>query len=151
MNELKKCTCGAEMKSRGVNYLVMSSTRIFVAAAQVPEKVEMFVCPECRRVDFYWMENDMLDEEVDSKQRLYDMYKNEPADKLRKILDNGSYTDECRAVIKKDTFRKITKNCRPLWSAVFITSQRPSRGAAAAALRRTPCFSCRGNRQTGSL
>ena len=55
MNELKKCTCGAEMKSRGVNYLVMSSTRIFVAAAQVPEKVEMFVCPECRRVDFYWM------------------------------------------------------------------------------------------------
>ena len=52
-------------------------------------------------VDFYWMGNDMLDEEVDSKQRLYDMYKNEPADKLRKILDNGSYTDECRAVIKK--------------------------------------------------
>ena len=101
MNEPKKCTCGAEMKSRGVNYLVMSSTRIFVAAAQVPEKVEMFVCPECRRVDFYWMENDMLDEEVDSKQRLYDMYKSEPADKLRKILDNGSYTDECRAVIKK--------------------------------------------------
>lgn len=101
MNELKKCTCGAEMKSRGVNYLVMSSTRIFVAAAQVPEKVEMFVCPECRRVDFYWMGNDMLDEEVDSKQRLYDMYKNEPADKLLKILDNGSYTDECRAVIKK--------------------------------------------------
>ena len=43
----------------------------------------------------------MLDEEVDSKQRLYDMYKNEPADKLRKILDNGSYTDECRSVIKK--------------------------------------------------
>ena len=42
----------------------------------------------------------MLDEEVDSKQRLYDMYKNEPADKLRKILDNGSYTDECRAVIR---------------------------------------------------
>ena len=133
MNEPKKCTCGAEMKSRGVNYLVMSSTRIFVAAAQVPEKVEMLVCPECRRVDFYWMENDMLDEEVDSKQRLYDMYKNEPADKLR------------------NTFRKITKNCRPLWSAVFITSQRPSRGAAGAALHRTPCFSCRGNRQTGSL
>lgn len=26
---------------------------------------------------------------------------NEPADKLRKILDNGSYTDECRSVIKK--------------------------------------------------
>ena len=43
----------------------------------------------------------MLDEEVDSKQRLYDMYKNEPADKLLKILDNGSYTDECRAVIRK--------------------------------------------------
>ena len=53
MNEPKKCTCGAEMKSRGVNYL--STTRVFVAAAQVPEKVEMFVCPECRRVDFYWM------------------------------------------------------------------------------------------------
>ena len=29
------------------------------------------------------------------------MYKDEPADKLRKILDNGSYTDECRAVIRR--------------------------------------------------
>ena len=101
MNLAKKCTCGAEMKSRGVRYLIMSNTRFFVAAAPVPEKVEMFVCPECRRVDFYWMENDLLDEEVDEKQRLYDMYKNEPADKLRKILDNGSYTDACKSVIRK--------------------------------------------------
>lgn len=99
MNEPKKCTCGAQMKSRGVKYLVMSNARLFVVAAQVTEKVEMFVCPECRRVDFYWMENDLLDE--DNEQRFYDMYKNEPADKLRKILDNGSYTDECKAVIRK--------------------------------------------------
>lgn len=99
MNEPKKCTCGAEMKSRGVRYLIMSNTRLFVVAAAVPEKVEMFVCPECRRVDFYWMENDMLDE--DNEQRFYDMYKNEPADKLRKILDNSSYTDECKSVIRK--------------------------------------------------
>lgn len=101
MNEVKKCTCGAEMKSRGIRYLVMCSTRIFVAAAQVPEEVEMFVCPECRRMEFYWMENDLLDEDVDPKQRLYDMYKNEPADKLRKMLDNSSYTDECKSVIRK--------------------------------------------------
>lgn len=101
MNEAKKCTCGAEMKSRGVKYLCLATTRFMVSASAMPEQVEMFVCPECRRVDFYWMENDMLDEEVDSKQKLYDMYKNEPADKLRKILDDGSYTDECRAVIKK--------------------------------------------------
>ena len=99
MNEAKKCTCGAEMKSRGVRYLIMSNTRFFVAAAPVPEKVEMFVCPECRRVDFYWMENDLLDE--DNELRFYDMYKNEPTDKLRKILDNGSYTDECKSVIRK--------------------------------------------------
>lgn len=99
MNEPKKCTCGAEMKSRGVRYMIMSNTRFFVAAAPVPEKVEMFVCPECRRVDFYWMENDLLDE--DNEQRFYDMYKSEPADKLRKILDNGSYTDECKSVIRK--------------------------------------------------
>lgn len=59
----------------------------------------MFVCPECRRVDFYWMENDLLDE--DNEQRFYDMYKNEPTDKLRKILDSGSYTDECKSVIRK--------------------------------------------------
>ena len=60
---------------------------------------QMFVCPECRRVDFYWMENDLLDE--DNEQRFYDMYKNEPTDKLRKILDSGSYTDECKSVIRK--------------------------------------------------
>lgn len=99
MNVAKKCTCGAEMKSRGVRYLIMSNTRFFVAAAPVPEKVEMFVCPECRRVDFYWMENDLLDE--DNELRFYDMYKNEPTDKLRKILDNSSYTDECKSVIRK--------------------------------------------------
>lgn len=99
MNLAKKCTCGAEMKSRGVRYLIMSNTRFFVAAAPVPEKVEMFVCPECRRVDFYWMENDLLDE--DNELRFYDMYKNEPTDKLRKILDSGSYTDECKSVIRK--------------------------------------------------
>ncbi len=99
MNLAKKCTCGAEMKSRGVRYLIMSNTRFFVAAAPVPEKVEMFVCPECRRVDFYWMENDLLDE--DNELRFYDMYKNEPTDKLRKILDNGSYTDACKSVIRK--------------------------------------------------
>lgn len=101
MNEVKKCTCGAEMKSRGVKYLCLATTRFMVSASAMPEQVEMFVCPECRRVDFYWMENDLLDEEVDPKQRLYEMYKNEPADKLRKILDNGSYTDECKSVIRK--------------------------------------------------
>ena len=101
MNEPKKCTCGAQMKSRGVKYLCLATTRFMVSASAMPEEVEMFVCPECRRVDFYWMENDLLDEETDEKQRLYDMYKNEPADKLRKILDNGSYTDECKSVIRK--------------------------------------------------
>lgn len=101
MNEVKKCTCGAEMKSRGVKYLCLATTRFMVSASAMPEQVEMFVCPECRRIDFYWMENDLLDEEVDPKQRLYEMYKNEPADKLRKILDNGSYTDECKSVIRK--------------------------------------------------
>ncbi len=101
MNEVKKCTCGAEMKSRGVKYLCLATTRFMVSASAMPEEVEMFVCPECRRIDFYWMENDLLDEEVDPKQRLYEMYKNEPADKLRKILDNGSYTDECKSVIRK--------------------------------------------------
>ncbi len=101
MNEAKKCTCGAEMKSRGVKYLCLATTRFMVSASAIPEQVEMFVCPECRRMEFYWMEDDLLDEEVDEKQRLYDMYKNEPADKLRKILDNGSYTDECKSVIRR--------------------------------------------------
>lgn len=99
MNEAKICSCGATMKSLGVKYLSISNTRVLAGSVWMQEDVEVFLCPECRRLEFYSLEQRIGESE--NEQNLYEMYKNESPDKLRKMLDSRNVTDECKTVIKK--------------------------------------------------
>lgn len=100
MDKAKICTCGETMKSRGIKYLSISDSRLFAGAMIMQEDVEVFVCPNCRRLEFYAVEPYVQDTQS-AEQKLYELYKTESDDKLNKMLQSGKYTDECKAVIRK--------------------------------------------------
>lgn len=99
MNEAKTCGCGAAMKSLGVKYLSLSDTRIFSGSMPMHEDVEVFMCTKCRRLEFYLVSSPLAYGSF-SDQALYDAYKDEPTEKLEKMLSSSKYTDDCKEVIK---------------------------------------------------
>lgn len=99
MSEIKSCGCGAAMKSLGVKYLSLSDSRLFAGSMAMQTDVEVFICPVCRKLDFYCAEEYPTYESF-TGQALYDTYKDAPTEKLEKMLSSSKYTDDCKEVIK---------------------------------------------------
>ena len=101
MAETKKCFCGGELLDRGKKFINLSDTRIMGNSLLAFEPVKVYVCKACGRMELFVAEESMPSEEPGFEESLYDRYAKLPTVKLEKILENDSYTEECKAAIRK--------------------------------------------------
>lgn len=112
------------MKSLGVKYLSLSDTWIFSGSMPMHEDVEVFMCTNCRRLEFYLVSPPIVNGSF-SDQMLYDAYKDYSTEKLEKMLSSSKYTDDCKEVIKSILPRENNgknKKCTAFKQCIFYRS-----------------------------
>lgn len=106
MNETKICSCGGELESYGKKYIGLADSVLLSNSIAFQNKVEIFICNKCRKMEFYLPEAATGEPEESEEGRLYSKYKDVSSEKLQKMLDSRSYTDKCKAVVRKILFER---------------------------------------------
>lgn len=106
MNETKICSCGGEMVSGGRKYIGLADSILLSNSIAFQNKVEIFICNKCRKMEFYLPETAVSEPEESEEDRLYSKYKDVSSEKLKKILDSRSYTGQCKEVVRKILFER---------------------------------------------
>lgn len=103
MEDKKLCSCGGNMRYLGKKFINISDTRIIMNNSMLSfEAVQMYICESCKKLEFYSLERQTESPESESyEQRIYNTYKDTATAKLEKILEKDSFTDECKAVIRR--------------------------------------------------
>ena len=94
----RRCTCGGVMKFSGRQALHMNGSPFFLESSTEFTQVDVYVCPDCRKVEFYLPE---LPAEESLEENAMRLYATASEKELRAILADPDYPPDVHRGVRR--------------------------------------------------
>ena len=94
----RRCTCGGVMKFSGRQALHMNGSPFFLESSTEFTRVDVYVCPDCRKLEFYLPE---LPAEESLEENAMRLYATASEKELRAILADPDYPPDVHRGVRR--------------------------------------------------